>query len=102
MANSASGSHGLFISGEKTVSSSGTAVALATSGLYRSVSIVAKAANTGQVYGGGADVTTSTNDGLDAGEVLNITGGPAHAIYLDDIYLDVDTGGEGVDFYATV
>jgi len=47
-------------------------------------------------------VATSTNDGLDAGEVLNITGGPAHAIYLDDIYLDVDTGGEGVDFYATV
>jgi hypothetical protein len=104
MANSVSASRGAFLSGEKTVTTSGTAEALLATGnvLYRSLSIIAKSANTNQVYVGGADVATTTNDGLDAGDVLNINLGPAHTIHLDDIFLDVDTDGEGVDFYASM
>lgn len=98
MANSI-GSNGTFISGEKTVTTSGTAEALG-SGLYTSVVITAKVANTNQVYVGGSDVATSTNDGLDAGDSLALSVSRGHAVNLGDTYLDVDTNGEGVDFYG--
>ena len=93
------GASGKFIAGEKAVTTSGTEVALAATGTYSSVVIIAKAANTNQIYVGGSDVTTSTNDGLDAGDSLTIAprGG---GIVLSDIYIDADTDGEGVDFYA--
>lgn len=102
MANSVSGSHGTFISGEKTVTTTGTAEALLTAGVYSAVTIIAKAANTNQVYVGGSDVATTTNDGLDAGDVLTLKPSRGHVIQLGDIFLDVDTNGEGVDFYAIV
>jgi hypothetical protein len=101
MANSVSGSSGAIISGEKTVAATGTAEALlgTLGSLYKSLVIIAKVANTGQVYVGGDDVATSTNDGLDAGDQLSIPYTP-HGIDLGRIFLDVDTNGEGVDFYA--
>jgi hypothetical protein len=104
MANSISGSGGTFVSGEKTVAATGTAEALLATGnvIYRSVSIIAKTANTNQVYIGGADVATTTNDGLDAGDVFNLNIGPAHHVDLSTIFIDVDTNGEGVDFYASM
>ena len=88
-----------LISGEKTVASAGTAVAM-VSGTTRAtwVRIVAKAGNTNQVYVGGSDVADTTNDGLDAGQVLEFE--HPLAFNLADIYLDADTNGEGVDFYA--
>lgn len=92
------GNSGRFLSGEKTVTATGTAEALGT-GLYKAVSIIAKAANTNQVYVGGSDVATTTNDGLDANDSLNLSDG--RGLNLADIYIDVDTNGEGVDFYAT-
>ncbi len=64
----------------------------------KSVVIIAKTGNTGQVYVGGSDVATTTNDGLDAGDSLEIES--AGWMDLAAIYLDVDTNGEGVDFYA--
>ena len=85
-----------LLSGEKTVTTSGTAEAIAAANVVEGLTIIAKAGNTGQVYVGGSDVTTSTNDGLDAGDVLDLPG----PLDLADIYLDVDTNGEGVDFYA--
>jgi hypothetical protein len=54
------------------------------------------------VYIGGADVATTTNDGLDAGDVFNLNLGPAHHVDLSTIFIDVDTNGEGVDFYASM
>lgn len=99
MANSESP---FFISGEKTVSATGTAEALvAATQKAWSVTIIAKAGNTNQLYVGGSDVATTTNDGLDAGESITLTvhqGQPAFD--LNDIFLDVDTNGEGCDFYA--
>jgi hypothetical protein len=98
MANSVGGG-GVFISGEKTVTTSGTALALeSTFKLARSLTIRAKAGNTNQIYVGGPDVTTSTNDGLDSGESLSIN--PVQGIDLSLVFIDVDTDGEGVDFYA--
>ena len=88
----------VFLAGEKTVTAAGTAEALAAANRVKSVAIIARTGNTGQVYIGGSDVASTTNDGLDAGETLS-----SEAVgWLDlaDIYLDVDTNGEGVDFYA--
>ena len=51
----ASNSPTLLVS-EKTVSAAGTAEALATAQRVKSVTVVAKTANTGQVYVGGSDV----------------------------------------------
>ena len=87
-----------LLASEKTVSAAGTGEALATTQRVKSVTVVAKTANTGQVYVGGSDVASSTNAGLAPGDVIEI---PAENwLDLADIYVDVDTNGEGVDFYA--
>ena len=88
----------VFLAGEKTVSAAGTAEAIASAKRVRSIVIIAKSGNVGQVYLGGSDVATTTNDGLDAGETLSIEA--VGWMDLADIYVDVDTNGEGVDFYA--
>lgn len=88
-----------FMSGEKTISANGTAEALASSKNVKSVVIIAKLGNTGQVYVGAADVDSATNDGLNPGHVLSID---AHGLNLENIFLDVDTNDDGVDFYAVV
>lgn len=89
----------VLISGEKTVASTGTAESLVSATeRVKTVLLIAKKGNTGQVYVGGSDVTTSTNDGLDARESLTITA--LGWLDLADIFLDVDTNSEGVDFYA--
>tara|TARA_Y100000310_G_scaffold183744_1_gene183866 strand:+ start:333 stop:632 length:300 start_codon:yes stop_codon:yes gene_type:complete len=87
-----------FISGEKTVTAAGTAEALASTQRVKSCAVVAKLGNTGKVYLGGSDVASTTNDGLDPGDVVNL---PAiNWLDLAHVYIDVDTTGEGVDFYA--
>ena len=87
-----------IIASEKTVTSAGTAEALASAQRVRSVTIIAKTTNAGQVYVGGSDVASTTNDGLNPGDELEV---PAENwLDLADIYIDVDTNGEGVDFYA--
>lgn len=96
MANSI-GNSGRLLSSEKTVTAAGTAEALG-SGLFKSVSIIAKTGNTGQVYVGGSDVDSDTNDGLDSGDALNLS--DDRGINLAEVYVDVDTSSEGVDFYA--
>lgn len=88
----------VLISGEKTVTTSGTAVALGTTQRVKSVTIIAKTSNTGQIYVGGSDIATTTNDGLDAGDSLTVDA--VGWMDLSDIYLDADNDGEGADFYA--
>ena len=89
----------VFLSGEKTIDASGTAERLvAVSQRAKSVTIIAKTGNVGQVYVGGSDVATTTNDGFAAGESIAIE--PDGWLDLTDIFLDVDTNGEGVDFYV--
>ena len=88
-----------LLASEKTVASTGTAVALVSaSQRVKSVTIIAKAANTNNIFVGGSDVDVNTNDGLAAGDTLEI---PAlNWLDLADIYIDATTNGEGVDFYA--
>jgi len=87
-----------LISSEKTVSATGEAEALAAAQRVKSLTVIAKTGNTNNVYVGGSDVATTTNDGLAPGDALDI---PAiNWIDLADVYIDVDTNGEGVDFYA--
>ena len=94
------GSGGAFISSEKVVTTAGTAVALAASAdFWRAITIKAKNGNTGQVYVGGANVNSSTNDGLDAGESLSMET-RSKIFDLALIFIDSDVSGEGVDFYA--
>ena len=88
----------MIVAGEKTVASAGTAEALATTNRVKSLTIIAKAGNTGQVYVGGSDVSSATNDGLDAGE--NISFNAASWLDIADIFIDTGVSGEGVDFYA--
>ena len=88
----------VLISGEKSVTTAGTAEAMASSQRVKSITIIAKASNTGQVYVGGSGVASTTNDGLDAGETLSVEA--MGWMDLAGIYLDADTNGEGVDFYA--
>ena len=87
-----------LMSSEKTVSAAGIAEALAATQRVKALIVVAKISNTGQVYIGGSDVDSATNDGLDAGDVLTIP--VQNWLDLADVYIDVDTNGDGVDFYA--
>ena len=88
-----------LLSGEKTVAAAGTAEALAGEDFVQAITIIAKATNTGQVYIGASDVDSSTNDGLDAGEVIafDVVG----SMNLAKVFIDSDVNGEGVDFYAS-
>lgn len=91
--------------GEKTVTTGGTAEALVSRATgvntqFWRVTIRAKAGNTNQVYVGGSDVDSNTNDGLDANDSLTLEG-VQFPIDLADVWLDVDTDGEGADFWAT-
>jgi len=89
----------VLLSGQKTVAAAGTAEPLvAASRRVKSVVIIAKGGNTNRVYVGAADVASSTNDGLGAGESATISA--VGWLDLAEIYLDVGVNGEGVDFYA--
>ena len=89
-----------LISGDKTVAAAGTAEALASaSQRVRSVTIVAKDANTGRVYVGGSGVDSTVNSGLLAGDVLTHTTAGGW-LDLADVYIDAAVSGEGVDYYA--
>ena len=88
-----------LLASEKTVASAGTAEALVgASQRVLSLTVVAKTSNTGRVYIGGSDVTSSTNDGLEPGDVMTISA--ENWLDLNDIYIDADNDGEGVDFYS--
>jgi hypothetical protein len=87
-----------LISSEKTVAVAGTQEALSASQRVKGLTLIAKTGNTGQVYVGGSDVASTTNDGLAPGDSLIV---PAVGwLDLSEVYVDVDVSGEGVDFYA--
>ena len=88
-----------LVSGDKTVAAAGTAEAVGASQRVRSITVVAKDNNTGRVYVGGADVASTVNRGLQAGDVLTHTSASGW-LDLADVYVDVDVSGEGVDYYA--
>ncbi len=84
---------------EKTVTTAGTAEPLLVEAETRVTSLVitGKLGNTGQVYVDDYQVSSSTNDGLDAGESISMKTEEGW-FDLAHIFIDVDTSGEGVDF----
>ena len=93
---------GPLIVGYKAVASAGTAEALATDNgrRYTSITIVAEADNTTNIFVGGSDVKNdgSTHKGLAAGAAVTFTS--VHGWLLDEIFLDAGTTGDGADFYG--
>lgn len=94
--------HHKLISKSKTVTTAGTAEPLVSVPTkVQSASLMTKVGNTGQVYAGDYQVSSSDNDGLDAGVSLNLNPDEDGFIDLSLVYIDVDTSGEGVDIYYT-
>jgi hypothetical protein len=84
------------------VTNGGTAVALdsATAGKARSILIIARAANTGTIFIGGSDVSSSTSKGFTAGQSISWDSYNQPYITISDYYLDVSGDGEGIDYYG--
>jgi len=79
--------------GQKTVATAGTAESLGASTTIRSITIKALANNSNNVYIGDSSVSSSNGFVLDAGDTISLD-----IDNLADIYIDVDTNGEGVSF----
>lgn len=87
--------------GTATVTTAGTRVQLsATQILAVSVSIQAKAANTGVIYVGGPTISSSRGVALSAGDTLALLPMARHNEYYDlrAIWLDASVNGEGVAY----
>ena len=84
--------------GKKTVTSAGTAEAVATGQMVNEVLLIALSTNTGRLFYGGSDVDSSTQEGLVAGASVTITSRKPFDIAL--LFIDVAVSGEGVDFVA--
>lgn len=80
--------------GNKDVTTAGSAEPLvASSTPFKNLDVQAKFANTGNIYIGGSTVSSSRGIALVPGSSRNYKNGD-----LNDIYIDVDTNGEGVTF----
>ena len=82
------------------VTNAGTAVAFNSSGKARSILIIARAANTGTIFIGGSDVSSSTSKGFTAGQSISWDSSNQPYITISDYYLDVSGDGEGIDYYG--
>ncbi len=83
--------------GSQTVTTAGTAVALASSTTIKSVIVKAKYSNTGTIYIGDASVSSANGLELEAGDAVSID--------IDDlstVYIDSSVNGEGVNYLASV
>lgn len=83
--------------GQKTVTTAGTQVALASSqAITHSVKIKALHGNSGWIYIGDSSVSSSNGYVLDAGETLEL-----QIANLATVYVDSSVNGEGVSYIAT-
>ena len=90
-----------FQRGKKTVTTSGTAEALGTGGvLVKALIVKAEEGNGSKVYLGDSSVDNSDSEqGLNPGDSLELSWPNGDMGNLGDIYIDVDTNGEGVVFW---
>lgn len=90
----------VLTSGTKAVAAAGTAETLSTTSVaIASVRIQAEAANTNNVYVGGSTVDSSIGYVLDASQSITLTAAEDGIDELGDVWLDVDTNGEGVRYF---
>ncbi len=86
-----------LVYGRKTVTASGTEVALAAStALKHGVTVKALLGNSNNIHVGLNGVTTSTGFQLDAGQEIFLK-----VANLATVYIDADTNGEGVSFIGS-
>ena len=90
------------VGGAKTVTTAGTAEALvASSTLATWVRITSKSGNTNPVYVGDSNVDNTTSPQMALASALDyVVLSPTEGFDIDlaEIYVDVTTNGEGVDF----
>jgi len=89
----------MALSGQKTVTTAGTAVALGSQQISGALMVKALLANTGNVFvgnDGAGDVTSANGMELDAGEVIIF----GYVGNLSTIMVDSATSGEGVAWLA--
>ena len=83
--------------GKKTVTTAGTALALAASTvLVHEVTVKALLANTNNIYVGSSSVDSANGYVLDSGESVTLK-----VANLATVFVDVDTNGEGVTYLAS-
>jgi len=89
-------------SGQKTVTTAGTALALsATAMIVKKLKIKALGGNTGMVYIGKSTVSATNGFELDAGQELDVSDlfeSPESEVNLADIFVDSGVNSEGVCF----
>ncbi len=95
IAGSVAGGGSTPASGQKTVTTAGTAVAVGGDIDAKEVIIMADPDNGGNVYIGDSAVD-STGAKLPPGGIL-----PAGNVNLSEIYIDADIDGEGISYYYT-
>jgi len=81
------------IYGAKTVGVAGTSEALSSDAVEHGIHIKAMSSNTGEIYVGDVNVSSSNGYPLAAGEEVYLK-----LRDLSKVYLDTDTGGEGVKY----
>lgn len=85
------------VSGQKTVTTAGTAVAVGGDVAVKGLIVIADPDNGGNIYVGPATVDSATGCKLPPGGVL-----PLGNVNLSEIFLDADYDGEGISYYYTV
>jgi len=88
-----------IISGTINVATAGTRVQAAHKGTIRTVLFKARAANTGKVYLGGSDVSSSAGMALAPGEAIPVN--LKDPISTAQFWADADTNNDKVDFLGT-
>jgi hypothetical protein len=89
------------LSGQKTVTTAGTAVVLGAQRIDGPLTVKALLANTNNIYignDGAGDVTSGNGYELDAGDVITFQ----YVGNLASLWLDADTNGEGVSWHALI
>jgi hypothetical protein len=91
----------MSLSGRKSVTTAGTAVALGDQQIAAPLAVKANTANTGFIYignDGAGDVSSSNGFSLAAGDVIIFE----HVSNLSSIYIDSAVNGEGVSWLILV
>jgi hypothetical protein len=87
------------LSGQKTITTAGSAEALGSQAIGGPLAVKALASNTGVVVignDGASDVTTANGFQLSAGEIIILD----HVADLSNVYVDAAVNGEGVCWLA--
>lgn len=88
--------------GTTDIPTAGTRVQISnTSRICASITVKARNGNTGSIYVGTSNVSSSNGVELRANEALTINGGAVGiAFWISDIWLDTATNGNDADFWA--